>query len=82
MSMPRTARIKSATGYYHIVARGIARQVLFEEDADYLFFLKTLKKYKEEEEFTILAYCLMENHFYSTLYFFLFLISVPRGSAC
>ena len=67
MSMPRTARIKSATGYYHIVARGIARQVLFEEDADYLFFLKTLKKCKEEEEFTILAYCLMENHFHLLL---------------
>ena len=46
--MPRTARIKSVSGYYHIVARGIARQVLFEEDADYLFFLKILKKYKEE----------------------------------
>ena len=62
--MPRTARIKSVSGYYHIVARGIARQVLFEEDADYLFFLKILKKYKEEEKFKLLAFCLMENHFH------------------
>ncbi len=62
--MPRTARIKSVSGYYHIVARGIARQVLFEEDADYLFFLKILKKYKEEEQFKLLAFCLMENHFH------------------
>jgi len=62
--MPRTARIKSVSGYYHIVARGIARQVLFEEDADYLFFLKILKKCKEEEQFKLLAFCLMENHFH------------------
>ena len=62
--MPRTARIKSVSGYYHIVARGIARQVLFEEDADYLFFLKILKKCKEEEQFRLLAFCLMENHFH------------------
>ena len=47
--MPRTARIKSVSGYYHIIARGIGKQVLFEEDADYLFFLKILKKYKEED---------------------------------
>ena len=62
--MPRTARIKSVSGYYHIVARGIAKQVLFEEDADYLFFLKILKKCKEEEQFKLLAFCLMENHFH------------------
>lgn len=62
--MPRTARIKSVSGYYHIVARGIARQVLFEEDGDYLFFLKILKKCKEEEQFKLLAFCLMENHFH------------------
>ena len=62
--MPRTARIKSVSGYYHIIARGIGKQVLFEEDADYLFFLKILKQYKEEEKFKLLAFCLMENHFH------------------
>lgn len=65
--MPRTARIKSATGYYHIIARGIGKQILFEEKADYLFFLRTLKKYKQEEGFSVIAFCLMENHFHLLL---------------
>ena len=67
MSMPRTARIKSATGYYHIIARGIGKQILFEEKADNLFFLRTLKKYKQEEKFSVIAFCLMENHFHLLL---------------
>ena len=60
--MPRTARIKSASGYYHIIARGIGKQILFEDDADCLFFLRLMKNYSSQEEFTVAAFCLMENH--------------------
>ena len=60
--MPRTARIKSISGYYHVIARGIGKQVLFEDNEDYLFFLKMLKKYSSEEAFSVVAFCLMENH--------------------
>ena len=62
--MSRTARIHGNSGYYHIVARGVGKQILFEEDADYYFFLGTMKKYMEEESFEVIAYCLMENHFH------------------
>ncbi len=65
--MPRTARIVGNSGFYHIVSRGNGKQILFEEDADYLFFLKLLKKTRQEEDFSILAYCLMENHFHLLL---------------
>lgn len=64
MNMPRTARILGASGYYHIIGRGIGKQILFEEDADYLFFLGTIDKYMKEESFQVIAYCLMENHFH------------------
>ena len=65
--MPRTARKISSSGFYHVISRGIGKQILFEEDADYSFFLGILKKYWEEEQFDIIAYCLMENHFHLLL---------------
>ena len=60
--MPRTARTISASGYYHIIARGIGKQILFEEDEDYLFFLRLMKNYSSSGEFSVTAFCLMENH--------------------
>ena len=60
--MPRTARIKSVSGYYHIIARGIGKQVLFEDDEDHIFFLKMLKTYASEGVSSVIAFCLMENH--------------------
>jgi REP element-mobilizing transposase RayT len=42
--------------------RGINRQIIFEEDDDYLKFIQTLQKYKEISEYEIYAYCLMDNH--------------------
>ena len=60
--MPRTARIKSSSGIYHIILRGINRQTIFEEDEDAVKFLKTLKHYKEKSGYKLYAYCLMGNH--------------------
>lgn len=62
--MPRQARMTSASGYYHVINRGIGKQILFEESEDYQRFLETLKRYAEEEKFEIISYCLMENHFH------------------
>ena len=60
--MPRAARTKSESGYYHILLRGISRQNIFEDDEDCYRFLKTLKRYKTELGFEIHSYCLMGNH--------------------
>lgn len=62
--MPRRARIHGSSGFYHIVSRGIGKQILFEDEADYLFFLNTLKKYIQGEQYQLLAFCLMENHYH------------------
>ncbi|WP_202906790.1 transposase [Abyssisolibacter fermentans] len=60
--MPRKARIKSSTGIYHIMLRGINRKNIFKDDEDRAFFLKTIKVCKEISEFDIYGYCLMGNH--------------------
>jgi len=60
--LPRQARKKSASGIYHIMMRGINRQIIFEDDDDYSRFLQTLQNYKEKSGYEIYAYCLMGNH--------------------
>lgn len=65
--MPRKARIKSTTGIYHIIMRGINRQILFEDDEDRFRFIYSLKKYREICEYELYAYCLMENHLHLLL---------------
>ena len=62
--MPRQARTISENGYYHVINRGIGKQILFEDEDDYQRFLDTLKRYTEEEHFELICYCLMENHFH------------------
>ena len=60
--MPRHARLLNASGYLHLIVRGISRQALFEEKQDYNFYLSLLKRYSKETGVIICAYCLMENH--------------------
>lgn len=60
--MARQARQLSETGYMHLIIRGNAKQILFEDEQDYRFFLKMLERYCLETSVKVCAYCLMENH--------------------
>jgi len=60
--MPRMRRVKSETGIYHVVLRGINKQTIFEDEEDNEKFLVTVKRYKEQSGYQLLAYCLMGNH--------------------
>lgn len=60
--MPRQAREKSKTGIYHILVRGINRQIIFEDEEDYVKFIDTIQQIKEKSGFKIYGYCLMGNH--------------------
>ena len=60
--MPRHARNKSASGYMHVIARGIGKQLLFEDEYDYKYYLKKLEQYCMDTEVRVCAYCLMDNH--------------------
>ena len=60
--MPRQARKKSDNGIYHIILRGINKQVIFEDEEDSAIFLSILREYKEISGYKLFAYCLMGNH--------------------
>ena len=60
--MPRIARIYGESGYMHVYTRGNGKQIIFEDRADYIYYLNLLKKYSLETGVTICAFCLMENH--------------------
>ena len=50
--------------YYHIHNRGIDRKRIFFNDANYEFLIKLIKRYKDRYSVSILAYCLMPNHYH------------------
>jgi len=65
--MPRSVRKKSVTDTYHVMLRGIDRQVIFRDEEDYLRFLKVLSECKQLCGFELFAYCLMPNHIHLLL---------------
>ena len=60
--MPHGARKRSVSGYYHAVPKGVAGQVIFENDADRGLYRLLLAEAKRLFEMKIHAYCLMSNH--------------------
>lgn len=60
--MPRKPRVKSSTGIYHVMLRGINGQVIFHDNKDYEKLIQTIKEIKEISKYEVYAYCLMTNH--------------------
>lgn len=60
--MPRQARQKSSTGIYHLIVRGINREVIFQDDNDRQRYIATLARIATDSNATVLGYCLMDNH--------------------
>ncbi len=65
--MPRRENKFSTGHYYHIYNRGANRERIFFSADNYLYFLKLLKKYSQKFQITIIAYCLMPNHYHFLL---------------
>ncbi len=60
--MSRKPRVKSETGIYHVIVRGIGQQDIFHEEDDFQKYLETVKKLSLESGVSVLGYCLMTNH--------------------
>ena len=60
--MPHRARVLSESGFYHVVPKGIADQIIFSDDDDRNAYLTHLAKANRDYGLLIHAYCLMSNH--------------------
>ena len=62
--MPRRD-VEFATGnYYHIYNRGSGRQTIFCEPENYVYLLRLLKRYSQELDVAVIAYCPLPNHYH------------------
>ncbi|MDX1408340.1 MAG: transposase [Saprospiraceae bacterium] len=50
--------------YYHIYNRGVSKSTLFRESTNYLFVIDKIQKYRKQHNITVIAYCLMPNHYH------------------
>lgn len=62
--MPRTARLLVAGGHYHVTNRGNNRSQVFESPGEYRSFLHLMAQAQARIRLSILAACLMPNHFH------------------
>jgi putative transposase len=62
--MPRTVRIDAPGALHHIIARGIGRRKIFDDDADRDAFLKRLGIVLSEGGASCYAWGLITNHFH------------------
>ena len=60
--MARQARVKSTTGIYHVILKGLDGRNIFLDDSDRSIFIEKLNKAREAGGFQLYAYCLMDNH--------------------
>jgi len=54
-------------GIYHLYNRGNHREHVFRDNDDRKFFLSKVDEYCDRDRITVLAYCLMDNHFHLLL---------------
>ena len=60
--MSHGEKSQDATNVFHVMCRGVGRQIIFEDDADRRYLLDRLKSAKRERNVLIHAWCLMDNH--------------------
>lgn len=58
---------RTVTGFYHVCARGMGKQLIFEGDEDRWEFLELMRECCREAGVTVIAWCLMGNHVHLVL---------------
>lgn len=62
--MGRRPRIHYPGAVYHVMARGVDRRDIYMDAQDRISFLESLNRIKAQTNTTVIAYCLMGNHFH------------------
>ena len=71
--MSRPLRLEFHGALYHLTARGDGRDEIFLDDADRVAFLEVFAQGIEQFNWTVHAYCLMDNHYH-------LLVETPDGN--
>ena len=51
-------------GYHHVVTRGNNKRTIYLDDRDRQFFCLAVTRIAKKYDWTVLAYCLMDNHYH------------------
>ena len=62
--MPRRTFQFAQGGYYHIYNRGAGQLPIIREERNYTYMLRLLGKVSRECEVSVIAYCLLPNHYH------------------
>ncbi len=62
--MSRPLRIEYPGAWYHVMNRGRRREDIYQDDEDFLLFLKVLQDTATMWNLKVSAYCLMSNHYH------------------
>jgi len=60
----RYERRDESAGYHHVVTRGNNKRIIFTDDLDREYFCHAVDRVARKYGWTILAYCLMDNHYH------------------
>ena len=60
--MGKKYRAQCEANIYHVTIRGVARQIIFEDNEDRRSFGTRLRRYLDEHEAELYAWCFMSNH--------------------
>ena len=71
--MSRPLRIEFAGALYHVTSRGDGREAIFLGEQDKHLFLGVMSEVVQDCNWTIHAYCLMDNHYH-------LLVETPDGN--
>ena len=65
--MPYRGDTFTAGQYYHIYNRGVGKGKIFFNGGNYEYLLRLVKQYYQKHGATVIAYCLMPNHYHFLL---------------